>query len=168
MADGLYYLHTQGWIHRDVKPENYLVSPEGDVKLIDFALAQKQKGSLARMLSGKGKIQGTRSYMSPEQIRGKPLDPRADVYSFGCSIHELVGGKPPFTGSDTNELLMKHLRTPAPPLVVIDKNVTSEFSGLVQRLLSKKPDDRPESMEMFLREFRKIRVFKEMPKELSK
>ena len=111
-AEGLAYFHSQGWIHRDVKPDNFLMNSQGDVKLIDFALATRRKGSLARLFSTKTKIQGTRSYMSPEQIRGQALDERADIYSFGCMIHELLGGKPPFTGATTSELLNKHLRSP--------------------------------------------------------
>ena len=166
-AEGLAYFHSKDLVHRDVKPENYLVSPEGEVKLIDFAMAQKRKTGLAKLFGGKGKIQGTRSYMSPEQIRGQPLDIRSDVYSFGCSIHELVGGKTPFTGNDTQELLTKHLRAQPPSLVMVNSNVTSEFARLVQRLLAKKPEDRPPSMEAFLREFRDLKVYKEPPAEVA-
>ena len=87
-AEGLAYFHSQGWIHRDIKPDNFLMNPKGDVKLIDFALAVRRKGGLARLFAGKTKVQGTRSYMSPEQIRGQPLDERADIYSFGCMVYE--------------------------------------------------------------------------------
>ena len=69
------------------------------VKLIDFALAERNKGFLGKLFSGEAKIQGTRSYMSPEQIRGKAVDERSDIYSLGCMLHELVAGKPPFTGA---------------------------------------------------------------------
>src|SRR5262249_12464823 len=81
-AEGLSYFHSQGWIHRDIKPDNFLADDNGNVKLIDFALAARKKGGLARLFAGKTKIQGTRSYMSPEQIRGQSLDQRADIYSF--------------------------------------------------------------------------------------
>lgn len=167
-AEALAYLHAKGWYHRDIKPDNFLVSPEAEVKLIDFALAQKRKGGLAAIFSGKQKIQGTRSYMSPEQIRGQTLDARADVYSFGCTLHELLSGRCPFTGSDTQDLLTKHLRSPAPSLLSSTKIVTPEFAGLVQRMLAKKPGDRPESMDIFLREFRAIKLFKEQPRTLAK
>ena len=133
----------KGWIHRDIKPDNFLVKPSGDVKLIDFALAVRRKGGLARLFAGKTKIQGTRSYMSPEQIRGQPLDERADIYSFGCMVYELLGGKPPYTGTSTNELLNKHLRSPIPPLQASNRNVTDDFAQLGAAMLAKKPEDRP-------------------------
>jgi eukaryotic-like serine/threonine-protein kinase len=162
-AEGLSYLHTQGWIHRDVKPDNYLMKLDGDVKLIDFALAVRRKGGLARLFTGKSKIQGTRSYMSPEQIRGQPLDERADIYSFGCMIYEMLGGKPPYTGSSTNDLLNKHLRSPIPPLQAYNRNVTEDFCQLVRRTLAKKPEERPRSMADFLGEMRSLQVFKVPP-----
>ncbi len=163
-GEGLAYFNEQGWVHRDIKPDNYLVNPDGEVKLIDFALAQRKKVGLSRLLAVKSKIQGTRSYMSPEQIRGQPLDARADIYSFGCMVHELLSGKPPFTGLTSNELLSKHLRSPPPSLEAVNSNVTPQFALLVQRLLSKKPEGRPASMAEFLSEFRRSPVFKRQPR----
>ena len=162
-AEGLSYFHSEGWIHRDIKPDNFLMKPNGDVKLIDLALAMRPKRGLARMLAGKAKIQGTRSYMSPEQIRGQHLDERADIYSFGCMIYELVGGKPPYTGNSTNDLLNKHLRSAIPPLQGANRNVTDDFAQLVRKTLAKAPDERHESMEEFLQEFRAIQIFKVAP-----
>ena len=80
------------------------------MKLIDFALAVRKKRAWRGCSPASRKIQGTRSYMSPEQIRGQALDERADIYSFGCMVYELLGGKPPYTGTSTNDLLNKHLR----------------------------------------------------------
>jgi len=159
-AEGLGYLHSQGFVHRDVKPDNFLVNEEGDVKLIDFSIATKQKRGLGKLLSGRGKIQGTRSYMSPEQIRGASPDPRADIYSFGCMVYEIVGGKTPFTGTSANELLNKQLKSTAPSLAAVNEQVTQEFAALVSRLLQKEPDARPATMEEFLTDFRDIKVFR--------
>jgi serine/threonine protein kinase len=164
-ALGLSYFHQQGWIHRDIKPDNFMVDGEGTVKLIDFALAQKPKTGLAKFFGGKTKkIQGTRSYMSPEQIRGLPLDFRSDIYSFGCAIHELVSGKLPFAAPSANELLQKHIGTPPPALEGIDPNVTKDFGLLVRSCMAKKPENRPESMDTFLSAFKQLKVFKVMPK----
>jgi eukaryotic-like serine/threonine-protein kinase len=162
-AEGLAYLHSKGWVHRDVKPDNFLVKPTGDVKLIDFALAVRRKKGLARLFAGRSKIQGTRSYMSPEQIRGQPLDERADIYSFGCMTYELLGGKPPFTGTSTNDLLNKHLRAAIPPLQGANRNVTDEFANLLRSMLAKKAEERPQSMNDFLNELNVTSLFKIPP-----
>lgn len=163
-AQGLAYLNQQGWIHRDIKPDNYLLNYEGDVKLIDFALAWKIRTGVAKMFGGKPKIQGTRSYMSPEQIRGQALDQRTDVYSFACFVFELIHGKPPFTAPSANELLNKHLRASPPRLDAMQKNVTAEFADLLKSMMAKEPRNRPASMDDFLRDFKRLRVFKITPK----
>jgi serine/threonine protein kinase len=165
-AAGLAYVHQQGLIHRDVKPNNFLVDAEGNAKLIDFALAERTAGFFGRMFHRQSKVQGTRSYMSPEQIRRACLDSRADIYSFGCMVHELIAGKPPFTGTTEGELLNKHLRSHPPALEGINRNVTSEFSKLVLRSLAKKPEARPESMDAFLEEMRAKSIFRVKPKEI--
>jgi len=167
-AEGLAYFHRQGWIHRDIKPDNFLMSETGDVKLIDFALARQQVRGLARYFARRGKIQGTRSYMSPEQIRGDVLDQRSDIYSFGCMAHELLAGKAPFTGATTNELLTKHLKSPPPGLQALNRNVTEGFANLVRKTLAKRPEDRVKSMDDFLKELRRTEVFKVRPKAAGK
>ncbi len=166
-AMGLAYFNEQGWIHRDIKPDNYLLTDEGDVRLIDFALGMRPKRGLAKMFASKSKIQGTRSYMSPEQIRGQPLDQRADVYSFGCTAYEMVTGKRPYTGVSANDLLMKHLKAAPPTAESTNSNVTPEFALLLQRMIAKKPEKRPESMTQFLTEFKALRLFKEPPQPPS-
>lgn len=163
-AEGLAYFNQMGWVHRDVKPDNFLVTNDGQVKLIDFALAQRIKTGLSRLLAPRTKVQGTRSYMAPEQIRGVAQDIRTDVYGFGCTIHELLSGKPPYTGVSADELLRKHLKASPPSLEAFDRNVTPEFASLVRRSLSKEPSKRPQSMDDFLLEFRGIRVYKRAPR----
>jgi len=163
-AEGLGWMHSKGWVHRDIKPENFLVNDTGQAKLIDFGLAQRPTGWLARLLPMKAKIQGTPSYMSPEQIRCGLLDQRADVYSFGCLLYELVAGAPPFTGSTQEDLFGKHLKSQVPPLEAADSNVTADFANLVRRCLSKDPAGRPASAQELLEAFRKMRMFRVFPR----
>jgi serine/threonine protein kinase len=164
-AEALFYFNSEGWIHRDVKPDNFLVSPEGEVKLIDFAISTKQKSGIASMFGfGKKAVQGTRSYMSPEQIRNQNLEARADVYSFGCSIFELLCGKPPYTGTNADELLNKHLTGAVPNVQVQNDNVTPEFANIIKKMMAKRREERPATMWEFLKEFRSTRVFKVLPK----
>ncbi len=164
-AEALFYFNSEGWVHRDVKPDNFLVSNEGVVKLIDFAISTKQKSGLAAMFGfGKTAVQGTRSYMSPEQIRNQNLDARADVYSFGCVVFELLSGKPPFTGTNADELLTKHLTGSIPNVQVYNDNVTPEFANVIKKMMAKKREDRHGNFFEFLKEFRKTKVFKILPK----
>jgi serine/threonine-protein kinase len=163
-ASGLAHFHEKGWIHRDIKPDNFLVSDENVVKLIDFNLARKPAGGLSKLFGGKTKtIQGTHSYMSPEQIRGQQLDARADIYSFGCVIYEVLAGKTPFNASTPNELLQRHLRSKAPDLTVIDKNITPDFSAYVQRMMAKDPKDRPANMKDVMMELKTKSMFYNKP-----
>jgi serine/threonine protein kinase len=158
-AEALEHVHHSGWIHRDIKPDNYLIDEAGNVRLIDLALAQRKKGLLGKLFSIKAKVQGTRSYMSPEQIRGEPLDARTDIYSFGSVLFELIGGRPPFSGASTNELLNKHLNLQAPALELTNPNVSYSFARLVRNMLAKNPADRPASMTHVLGELKNLKVF---------
>jgi len=163
-AEGLGWMHSKGWVHRDIKPENFLVNDAGEAKLIDFGLAIRPTSWLGRIFQSKKNRQGTASYIAPEQIRGGALDARADVYSFGCVLHELVAGAPPFTGSTKDDLFSKHLRMAPPPLEAADSNITPDFAKLVRKCLSKDPAARPASGEEVLEEFRKIRMYRVFPR----
>lgn len=162
-ADALLQFHRHGWVHRDIKPDNFLWSDAGELKLIDFALAVRRPRGFWKLFARRTKVQGTRSYISPEQLRGESLDQRADIYSFGCMVYELVTGRPPFTGSNAQELLNKHLKAAPPPLEAGERNITPEFGQLVRRCLAKERKLRPVDMEEFLRDLRSIRVFKVQP-----
>ena len=163
-AEGPGCMHTAGWVHRDVKPDNYLVAENGTVKLIDFALAQRSRRGLSKLFAPKSKVQGTKSYIAPEQIRGSAVDQRADIYSFGCTIHELFAGKPPFTGNSPNELLKKHLKASPPSLEGLNENIAPGFAQLVRSCLAKDPASRPDSFEDFIVALRMNRVFKHPPR----
>jgi serine/threonine protein kinase len=162
-AEALQHVHEKDWVHCDVKPDNFLLNENGQLKLIDFAIAQKVKKGIGRLLSGKSAVQGTRSYMAPEQIRGASVDPRTDVYSLGCVLFELFAGKTPYTANNPDELLNKHLRSGIPSLSAHCDDVTPEFAQLISRMLAKKPEDRPQSMDAFLNELGKISITKRRP-----
>jgi serine/threonine-protein kinase len=163
-ALALEYMHKQGWTHRDVKPDNYLVNDDNEVRLIDFTIARKIPKGIGKMFGGKAPVQGTYSYMSPEQIRGKEIDARGDIYSFGCMVYELMTGKMPFTATSSTELLNKHLKTKPPDLSMLQKNIQPEFAKLVHRMLAKDPNDRPDSLMEFYRELKMGRCFHIKPK----
>lgn len=159
-TEAVVLLHGRGWIHRDIKPENFLVGQQGQVKLIDFALALRKPGFFARLLRLSGRRKGTRAYMSPEQIRGGPLDERSDLYSLACTLYELISGSPPFVASDSNELLTKHLRSAPPALEAIQPAVTPEFAQLIRWAMAKDPAARPQSSWEFCQRLRRVSVFR--------
>ena len=139
-----------------------MIDDNGNVKVIDFSLAQRTKKGFARLLGGKSKVQGTRSYMAPEQIRGEALDERTDVYSFGCTVYELIHGRPPYTAESANDLLHKHLRASVPTLKE-SHGITEEFAELIARSMAKSPKERPASMNDLLKEFQRLDVYREPP-----
>jgi serine/threonine protein kinase len=157
------HLHARGWVHRDVKPENVLAAPDGQVKLIDLAIAAPAAGLLGRLFGAGTRAQGSPSYMSPEQIRGAPLDARSDIYSFGCVLFELLAGRPPFTAPNTNDLLNKHVAETAPSIEKFNRNVTTSASELLRHMLAKKPAARPRSMKVVLQRLRSIRLLERLP-----
>jgi eukaryotic-like serine/threonine-protein kinase len=163
-AEALISVHWAGWIHRDIKPDNFLVADDGTVKLIDFALAVRRRRGLGRRLLGwfarRSKVQGTRSYMAPEQIRGGRVDERTDLYGLACTVYELLSARPPFVGNDPDEVLMKHLKSAPPSLEATSPLVAPELAQLIRRAMAKDPDGRPNSVADFLREFRTIRRFR--------
>jgi serine/threonine protein kinase len=159
-ATGLAFMNAKGWVHRDVKPDNILVNSAGEVRLIDFALSQRIPTGLAKFFRRRQKAQGTRSYMSPEQIRGLVLDGRADVYSFGASAFELVTGRPPFRAASNQELLNKHIAEKPFSPRMYNSDVTEEFAEFVLHMLAKKKEDRPRDFHEVLMKMRGMRVFK--------
>jgi serine/threonine protein kinase len=152
------HMHARGWVHRDVKAENVLASPDGQTKLIDLAIASKASGFLGKLLGNKTPPQGTPSYMSPEQIRGQALDARSDIYSYGCVVFELLAGRPPFTGANTNEILNKHVSLPVPAVDIIARGATADATKLLRQLLAKNPSERPASMREVLTKLKAIRL----------
>src|SRR5205823_3415522 len=154
---------------KDIKPDNILVNSLGDTKIIDFAIAkriQKPGGFLSRLFKKKGRVQGTPSFMSPEQIKNEHVDGRADVYSYGCTLYELTTGRPPFRGTSQGDLLTRHLVEKPAPLIAHNPDVTDEFSNFVLRLIAKKREDRPASFHEVLIQLRKVpQIFRSVPEK---
>jgi serine/threonine-protein kinase len=159
-ATALAFMNAKGWVHRDVKPDNMLVNAAGDLRVIDFALAQRIPTGWSKTFWRKQKPQGTRSYMSPEQIRGLALDGRADIYSFGACAYEITTGRTPFTAPSNQELLIKHITEKPISPKARDADITDEFAQLVLHMLEKKKEDRPRDFHEVLMKLRTIRVYK--------
>lgn len=166
-ASALQHMHDMGWVHRDVKPENILVSKGGDVRVVDYALAMRPYSLVKLLFTRKAPRQGTPSYMSPEQITETPPLPSADIYSFGVTCYEIACGRPPFRANSQTELLNKHLKEKPLPLTTHNKEITREFNDLILRMLSKSPKGRPESFREFLGKFRGMRIYSTDPDPLT-
>jgi len=165
---GLGQMHEQGWVHKDIKPDNILFNASSELRIIDFSLSVKNKGALAKAFSGKvGNIQGTRTYIAPEVIRREHAVPQTDMYCLGVTLYEILTGQPPFRGSSPDELLRKHLKeTPLPPSS-LNANVSPDMDKFLTRMLAKKPANRFKDMNELLSDFRTVKVFVEDPMELK-
>jgi serine/threonine protein kinase len=149
VADALSFVHTKGVVHKDIKPENVLISPKSDVRLIDFSLAQSKWD---RFLQFGKKVEGTPMYMAPEQIRGEKCDARTDIYSFGAMMYELLTKHPPFMEVDTQKLLQRHLKDLPATMRKFVPTIEPELDSFVLRLLEKKPDDRFANMNLVMQQ----------------
>jgi serine/threonine protein kinase len=160
------FMHDQGWLHCDIKPDNILVNKAGESKVIDFSLSSRMKSRFGKFLAGKQIIQGTRNYIAPETILKKPADQKTDQYSLGVTFFELVTGNLPFAGSTPNDLLKKHVgEMPAPPSA-INPNITVELENVILKMLEKKPVNRFDSMQGVGAAIRGLKCFIEDPLEL--
>lgn len=158
-ASALDYVHEQGIIHCDVKPENILVNEEGKTRLIDFSIAQPT-GGFSTWLPFLRKVEGTPSYMPPEQIQKKKLTPAADMYAFGATLYEFLTGKPPFVGETQNEVLNKALKATPVSLMKMNDGITVGLDKLVLSMLAKSPDERPRDMKALLRQLDRAGVYR--------
>ena len=143
IAEGLAAAHAQGVIHADVTPLNVLVDRE-HVKLIDFGLAQLRDRSQTFELADQ--ITGTPSYVSPEQLQGRPACEASDQYALGCVLFEMLSGKPPFVGETTTEICLGHVRRPAPRVTSELGMISGALAAVISRCLAKDPARRYSSM----------------------
>ncbi len=139
----LAFAHGQGLVHRDVKPQNVLLDPDGRAKVTDFGIA-RSVGTIGNTETGT--VLGTSHYIAPEQAQGEPVDAKTDIYSFGAVLYELLAGEVPYPGDSFLTVAMKHVSEPVPNVLDRRPDVPVRLAVLVERCMAKEPADRPASM----------------------
>jgi serine/threonine-protein kinase len=146
VASALGRAHALGIVHRDLKPGNVMIARDGTVKVLDFGLAKRRENrgglEIDTTETGDARLLGTPSYMSPEQVKGKPVSARSDVFSFGALAYELFTGRRPFRGDTITELFIAIDRDEPPPMRSIDATLPAALVAVVEKCLRKKPEDR--------------------------
>ena len=158
-ARGLKFAHDHAMIHRDVKPENLLLNDLGLVKVADLGLVKRQNASditaspaltaaSDASATGAALSMGTPAYMAPEQAKdAASVDARADIYSLGCTLYDLLTGRPPFVGKSAVEVITKHATQPVTPPEALAKDIPANLSAILLKMMAKKPEDRYASMQ---------------------
>ncbi len=153
ISDGLAFAHKAGIVHRDVKPANVMVEHEGDVKILDFGIARIAESGMTQA----GMLIGTLNYMSPEQVAGRIVDRRSDIFAVGAVMYELLALKQAFPGGLHNGILNRILHEPPPPLASICADLDPEVIEIVDRALEKQPEARFQDLQAMRRELQRVR-----------
>jgi len=156
----LEYVHSKGIVHRDIKPSNILIRGDEEVKLADFGIAKL--GGMPRHTKT-GMTIGTYQYMSPEQILGKELDARSDIYSLGITLFEMVAGEPPFGGDTEFEICRQHLETALPSIRRFDSRLPARLNIILHKASAKKPEERYQTASEFIQA-----IVQELPEYINK
>jgi serine/threonine-protein kinase len=163
ITDALAHAHQRGLIHRDVKPKNILLTPQGVAKLTDLGLARATDDKDAAE-SEAGKAYGTPYYISPEQIRGDvDIDYRADIYSLGATLYHMVTHKPPFDGETPSAVMHKHLKQPLTPADHVNTNLSAGIGEIIDVSMAKDREERYRTTEDMLEDLEAVRQGKPPP-----
>jgi hypothetical protein len=145
VADALSYAHTEGVVHRDIKPDNILLDKRGNVLVTDFGIAKAAQAATAAQLTSEGMIIGTPQYMSPEQAAGDAVDGRSDIYSLGIVLYQMLSGGPPFDGDSSAKIIAQQLTTVPRDIREVRGDVPPELGAVLARMLEKDPGKRFQS-----------------------
>src|SRR5437764_3923473 len=166
VAEALSEAHGRGVIHRDIKPQNVIITPRGQVKVLDFGLARvtpteqttDPEGKTVTQLTDEGYIVGTVAYMSPEQLRGQPVDARSDLFSLGVMLYESAAGKPPFTGNSKIEISSKVLQVEPRKPSELNPGVPRGLEKIILKAMAKETGDRYQTADEVLHDLKQLRA----------
>jgi serine/threonine-protein kinase len=158
VAAALHKAGQQKITHRDIKPENIMLSADGEVKVADFGLARVEREGKSVNLTQVGMTMGTPMYMSPEQVEGRPVDTRSDIYSFGVTCYCMLAGHPPFSGDTPLAIAIQHLNREPQRLEDVRSDVPEGLCRIIHKMMAKAPEDRYQNAAELLRDLRTLQI----------